>query len=69
MGVEYNFGCNEVPFLIKDIVTGPAYIPPGSRPSVLSINTNNRGMVKQRVNLFAKLGTQRDFMEQVGTFY
>ncbi|VDK59430.1 unnamed protein product [Gongylonema pulchrum] len=44
-------------------MAGPAYIPRGPRPSVLSINTNNRGMVKQRVNLFAQLGTQASFTE------
>uniref|UniRef100_A0A1I7VES4 Rho-GAP domain-containing protein n=1 Tax=Loa loa TaxID=7209 RepID=A0A1I7VES4_LOALO len=48
----------------NDIVAGPAYIPSGSRPSVLSIKSNNRGMVRQRVNHFARLGTQRTIAEQ-----
>ncbi|KAL3985372.1 RhoGAP domain family protein [Acanthocheilonema viteae] len=38
-----------------DIKAGPAYMPSGLRPSVLSIKSNNRGMVKQRGS---KAGTQ-----------
>ncbi|VDN05909.1 unnamed protein product [Thelazia callipaeda] len=47
-----------------DIVAGPAYIPPGSRPSVLSIKSNNRGMVRQRVHHFARLEIQGAILEQ-----
>ncbi|VDK74727.1 unnamed protein product [Litomosoides sigmodontis] len=47
-----------------DIVAGPAYMPSGSRPSVLSIKSNNRGMVRQRVNHFARLGIQKTIIEQ-----
>ncbi|VDO29616.1 unnamed protein product [Onchocerca flexuosa] len=47
-----------------DILAGPAYMPSGSRPSVLSIKSNNRGMVKQRVNHFARLGTPKNISEK-----
>ncbi|KAM3717259.1 Rho GTPase-activating protein 11A [Dirofilaria immitis] len=47
-----------------DIVAGPAYMPSGSRPSVLSIKSNNRGMVRQRINHFARLGTPKNILEQ-----
>ncbi|CAG9538435.1 unnamed protein product [Cercopithifilaria johnstoni] len=48
----------------NDIIAGPAYMPSGSRPSVLSIKSNNRGMVRQRVNHFARLGIQKTIEEQ-----
>uniref|UniRef100_A0AAF5PU93 Rho-GAP domain-containing protein n=1 Tax=Wuchereria bancrofti TaxID=6293 RepID=A0AAF5PU93_WUCBA len=47
-----------------DIVAGPAYMSSGLRPSVLSIKSNNRGMVRQRVSHFARLGTQKTTPEQ-----
>ncbi|VDK70450.1 unnamed protein product [Onchocerca ochengi] len=47
-----------------DILAGPAYMPSGLRPSVLSIKSNNRGMVRQRVNHFARLGTPKNISEQ-----
>lgn len=40
-------------------------MPSGSRPSVLSIKCNNRGMVKQRINHFARLEIQKTIGEQV----
>ncbi|KAK6108126.1 RhoGAP domain family protein [Brugia pahangi] len=47
-----------------DILAGPAYMPSGLRPSVLSIKSNNRGMVRQRVSHFARLETQKTIPEQ-----
>uniref|UniRef100_A0A1I8EKR8 Rho-GAP domain-containing protein n=1 Tax=Wuchereria bancrofti TaxID=6293 RepID=A0A1I8EKR8_WUCBA len=51
-----------------DIVAGPAYMSSGLRPSVLSIKSNNRGMVRQRVSHFARLGTQKTTPEQACFF-
>lgn len=44
-------------------------MPSGSRPSVLSIKSNNRGMVRQRVNHFARLGIQKTIVEQVRVLF
>lgn len=43
-------------------------MPSGLRPSVLSIKSNNRGMVRQRINHFARLGTQKTIAERVRLF-